>query len=291
MDTASLESTSAQGHLTLTFTMKSPADCAAVRNQLQASTGELYKAGDAMGTLHYCRFIALDELTVCMLADYDGELESVLDDLPRHFGPVLDPLLAHVSDAPPTPVASHARAFIDWATDQCGNAMIGYSAAPGVTARRLKSLAIAAGIELDPAEAQQLPLLVIMPMKGRLATLALTGGLKLLNSYLAKGGDAVGTVHFAHLVDLSNDRVGFFTVYDGPFSKYAQDFADQLGPAFDLIFKFTATAPPTPTSKNAAPFTQWVYDHDLPPLAFYSAYPGLLVQDVKALLADSTSGQ
>ena len=284
-------SNTAQGHLTLTFPMKSPADCAAVRSQLQASTAELYQAADAMGTLHYCRFIALDDLTVCMLADYDGELESVLDDLPRHFGPVLDPLLAHVSDASPTPVADHAEAFVAWASARCSKSMIGYSAAPGLTARQIKSLATTAGIELDPAGAAQLPLLVIMPMKGRVASLALAGGLKLLNSYLAKGGDSVGTVHFAHLVDLSKDRIGFFTIYDGPFSKYSQDFADQLGPAFDLIFKFTATSPPTPTSKNAAPFTKWVADHDLPPLAFYSAYPGLLVQDIKALIADGASVQ
>ena len=77
---------STQGHLTLTFPMKSPADCAAVRSHLQASTAELYQAADAMGTLHYCRFIALGDDTVCMLADFDGELESVLDDLPQHFG-------------------------------------------------------------------------------------------------------------------------------------------------------------------------------------------------------------
>ena len=105
--------TAAQGHLTLTFPMKSPADCAAVRSLLQDSTAELYRAADAMGTLHYCRFIALGDDTVCMLADFDGELESVLDDLPQHFGPVLDPLLAHVSDPPPTPVASHAQAFVE----------------------------------------------------------------------------------------------------------------------------------------------------------------------------------
>ena len=281
----------AQGPLTLTFPLKSPADCAAVRSLLQASTAELYRAGDAMGTVHYCRFIALDEVTVCMLADFDGELESVIDDLPKHFGPVLDPLLAHVSNAPPTPVANHADAFGAWATDQCKKGFISYSCAPGVTARHIKSLATAAGLELDPVGAPQLPLLVIMPMKGPVATLALAGGVKLLKRYISKGGDSVGTVHFAYLVNLGNDRVGFFTLYDGPFDKYAQDFADQLGPAFDLIFKFTATKPATPTSKNAAPFTKWVKDHDLPPLAFYSAYPGLLVQDVKALLADSASAQ
>ena len=281
----------AQGHLTLTFPMKSPADCAAVRSQLQASTTELSRAGDAMGTLHYCRFIALGDETVCMLADFDGELESVLGALPQHFGAVLDPLLAHVSDAPPTPVARHAQEFVKWATTQCLKPFISYAAAPGATVQQIKSLAAEAGIELDPADAQQLPLLVILPMKGRVATLALAGGVKLLRRYISKGGDAVGTVHFAYLVDLGDDRVGFFTLYDGPFDKYAQDFADQLGPAFDLIFKFTTTSPPNPTSKNAAPFTKWVKDHDLVPLAFYSAYPGLLTQDVKALLADGAAVQ
>ena len=81
--------------------------------------------------------------------------------------------------------------------------------------------------------------------------------------------------------------VGFFTIYDGPFEKYTQDFADRLGPAFDLLFRFTKNPPPTPTAKNAGPFSAWVRDHDLAPLAFYSGYPGLQVQDVKALLSGS----
>ena len=274
------------GHLTLIFPLKSAADCAAVRNQMPALVGDLYRAADAMGTLHYCRFIALDESMICLLADFDGELEAVLEDLPKYLGPVLDPILAHVSDPPPTPVASNAESFVDWATAHATKPYLSYTSAPGVTAQQIKSLANTAGIELDVAGAQQLPLLVIMPMKGRLSILALAGGLKLLKSYVTKGGDAVGTVHFAHLVELPENRVGFFTIYDGPFDKYAQDFADQLGPAFDLIFKFTATSPPTPTSKNAGPFTTWVKEHDLAPLAFYSAYPGLQAQDVKALLAD-----
>ena len=64
-----------------------------------------------------------------------------------------------------------------------------------------------------------------------------------------------------------------------------QDFAEKLGPAFDLIFKFTVDPPPTPTAKNAEAFTKWVQAHDLPPLGFYAAYPGLQVQDVRELLA------
>ena len=98
-------------------------------------------------------------------------------------------------------------------------------------------------------------------------------------------------MHFAHLVSLANNQLGFFTVYDGDFEKYTQDFAEKLGPAFDLLFKFTVNPPPTPTAKNAAAFTRWVEAHDLAPLGFYSAYPGLQVQDIRELLATGTAVQ
>ncbi len=71
-----------QGHLTIIFPMKSAADCAAVCNEMPALIPDLYRAADTMGTLHYCRFIVLNEDTVCLLADFDGELEEVLEDLP-----------------------------------------------------------------------------------------------------------------------------------------------------------------------------------------------------------------
>ena len=275
-----------EGHLTLTFPMKSRADSATVRGQFPALVAELSRAADAIGTLHYCRLTALDDGTVLLLADFDGHLEAVLADLPKHLGPVLDPVLAHVSNPPPTPVADNPMAFIAWARARYIKAFADYITAPGVTAQKIKSAATTAGIELDAESATQLPLLVIMPMKSRFSVLAVTGALKVLRSYLKNGGDSVGTVHFAHLVSLPGNHVGFFTIYDGPFDKYTQDFADHLGPAFDLMFKFTKNPPPTPTSKNAASFSQWVKDHDLAPLAFYSGYPGLHVQDVRALLAD-----
>ena len=162
----------AQGHLTLSFPMKSDADGAAVRDQFPALVAELARAADAMGTLHYCRLLALEDGTVLLLADFDGHLEAVLADLPKHLGPVLDPVLAHVSNPPPTPVADDPTAFVAWARPRCIKAFADYSAAPGVTARTIKSAAIEAGVELDAESAAQLPLLVIMPMKGRSSVLA-----------------------------------------------------------------------------------------------------------------------
>ena len=71
--------------------------------------------------------------------------------------------------------------------------------------------------------------------------------------------------------------------------KYFQDFADKTSFTFDSIFPHVEGAPPTPVAKNAQAFYQWGLDYNYPPIGFYSAYPGLSVQDIRALLADHKS--
>ena len=274
-----------QDHLTLRFPMKSAADCAAAREKIPALVADLYRGADATGIIHYCRFIELDG-TIYLLADYDGELETVLAAMAKHLGAVFEPLLALGGEPPPMPLADNTAAFVKWASAHCLKYMLEYSALPGVSVQKIKATAAAAGIELEPYSGQQLALLPIMPMKGRLAVLAIGGVFALLKGLLTKGADGVGTVHFVHLVEFPGLKIGFFTVYDGPWDKYLQDFAENMGPAFDTLFRTTKTSPPFPTSKHAAEFSQWVFDHELKPLAFYAAYPGLQVQDIKTLFAN-----
>ena len=273
------------GHLTLALTMKSPADGQALRDKVPGVMPAFSKAADAVGTLHYYRLIALDDTRFIFLAEYDGELEAILRAIATKLGPVMDDIFSHVDAPPPMPVASNPDSFVDWAVENQISPFTVYEAYPGVSVQEIKSRADAAGITLDDSGVQQRPLLVVMPMKSRLAMAAVRMAFSVLQRYLAKGGDEVGTVHFAHLVSLPNNQLGFFTVYDGDFEKYTQDFAEKLGPAFDLLFKFTVNPPPTPTAKNAEAFTKWVQAHDLPPIAFYAAYPGLQVQDIRELLA------
>ena len=85
------DGTGGQGHLTLAFPMKSRAASSAVRDTMAGLQADLYEAADAVGTLHYCRFIAVDDEAVYLLADFDGRLDAVLEDLAEHLGPVLDP--------------------------------------------------------------------------------------------------------------------------------------------------------------------------------------------------------
>ena len=50
------------------------------------------------------------------------------------------------------------------------------------------------------------------------------------------GSDAIGTLHVAHFVGFENNHLGFFTIFDGDFAKYIQDFADKNALVFDTLF-------------------------------------------------------
>lgn len=277
--------TGVQSHLTIAFPLKSPADAEALAQKLPPLMPDLARAADTIGTVHYSRFVVLSERTLLFLADFDGELEALLRSLAKHAGPVFDAALEHVANPPSTPVASNDEAFIKWATVHNLNPKAVYTAYPTGTVKDIKARAEAAGVT---GTSEQLPFLVIMPLKSGLAATILEEGVfRVAGPILVNGSDSIGTLHLAHFVPLEDNKLGFFTVYDGPFDKYIQDFAEKLGPVFDLLFKFVVDPPPTPTAKNADALTKWVAAHDLPPIGMYKSYPGLTVQDVNALLADA----
>jgi hypothetical protein len=91
-------------------------------------------------------------------------------------------------------------------------------------------------------------------------------------------------------VPLEDNQIGFFTVYDGSFDKYIADFTKNIGEVFDLIFKFTKDPPPSPCRKHLQEFIDFAAGANRTPIGFYQAYPGLTVQDIHALIADSKSG-
>ena len=99
-----------------------------------------------------------------------------------------------------------------------------------------------------------------MSFKSRLRAFAL----KLVAEALLhdKGNEAlesVGTVHFSDFVPFESDQMGFFTIYDGEFEPYTQDFADKATVVFDTLFPHVIGAPPTSVAKNAQAFYQWAY--------------------------------
>ena len=275
-----------QSHFTLSFPIKSPADAKALAEQLPPMMPQLFQAQDAIGTVHYSRFTVLSEKTLLFLGDFDGEFGQLMTDLASHAGPVFDAIFQHVNSPPPAPVASNAEAFVEWTSAHLLHPVNLYTAYPGVTAKEIKTMASAADVS-DSSE--QRPFLVILPIKSSLAFIEVKLLLLARGSGTTKDLDKVGTPHFAQFVPLEDNQIGFFTVYDGTFDTYIADFTKNIGKVFDLIFKFTKGPPPSPCRKHLQEFIDFAAGANRTPIGFYSAYPGLSVQDIHALISDSKS--
>jgi len=275
-----------QNHFTLSFPLKSPSDAKLLADQLPPLMPELFRANDTIGTVHYSRFTVLSEKTLLFLGDFDGEFGQLMADLARQAGPVFDAIFRHVENAPPTPVASNVDAFVEWTASQLIDAVNLYTAYPSVTAKEIKTLASAADVA---GNGVLNPFLVILPIKSKLAFIEVKLILRIRGSGTTKDLDKVGTPHFAQFVPLEDNQIGFFTVYDGSFDKYIADFTKNIGPVFDLIFKFTKDPPPSPCRKHLQEFIDFAAGANRAPIGFYQNYPGLSVQDIHALIADSKS--
>ena len=275
-----------QSHFTLSFPLKAPADTRALSEQLSAVMPTLYRAADTIGTIHYARFTVLSERTLLFLGDFDGEFSQLMTDLAKLAGPIFDAVFAHVDGLPPTPVALNTEAFVDWAAAHLVHPLMVYTAYPDVTAKEIKALAAAADVT---GAAELNPFLVILPIKSKLAFIEVELIKRARTRGTQKDLDTVGTPHFAQFVPLEDNQIGLFTVYDGSFDKYIADFTKNIGHVFDLIFKFTKDLPPSPCRKHLQEFIDFAAAASRTPIGFYQAYPGLTVQDIHALIADSKS--
>lgn len=275
-----------QNHFTLSFPLKSPSDAKVLAERLPPLMPGLFQAQDALGTIHYSRFTVLSEKTLLFVGDFDGEFSELMTGLANLSGPVFDAILQHVANPPAVPVADRTETFVEWTADHLLDAINLYTAYPEVTAKEIKALAAAADVN---GAGELNPFLVILPMKSRLAFAEVKLILRARGHGTTGDLDKVGTPHFAQFVPLEDNQVGFFTVYDGSFDKYIADFTKNIGGVFDLLFKFTKGAPPSPCRKYLPEFIDFAAGANRVPIGFYQAYPGLSVQDIHALIADSKS--
>jgi hypothetical protein len=273
-----------QSHFTLSFPLKSPADAKALAEQLPPLMADLFKAADVIDRIHYSRFTILSEKTLLFLADFDGEFGQLMADLGKAAGPLFDAIFQHVANPPAVPVADHVDAFVEWTAEHLVHALNLYTAYPDVTVKEIKALASAAAVS---GASELHPFLVILPIKSKLAFIEVQLLLRARGHGTTTDLDKVGTPHFAQFVPLEDNQIGFFTVYDGSFDKYIADFTKNIGQVFDLIFKFTKNPPPSPCRKHLQEFIDFAAGANRTPIGFYQAYPGLSVQDIHALIADS----
>ena len=275
-----------QSHLVIDFPIKAPASAKALTDELPPLMPDFAKVQDDIGTVHFSRFMVKGDEKLLFLSDIDGEIDDHIKRLVERAGPVFDFIFKHVEDPPATPVASNRERVIKWLKHQIREPLDTYFADEDASVQDIKAAARAAGFT---GNTQQHALALYMPVKSRLQGFALKLVAMVLGDKGKKSSDAIGTLHFAPWVPFENNRLGFFTIYDGDFEKYVQDFAEKNGFVFDALFPHISGAPPTPVVKNAQAFRQWAAENNYPAIGFYSAYPGLSVLDIRALLADRKS--
>ena len=273
-----------QNHLVIDFPISGPANAKALPDELPALMPDLARAQDDLGTVHFSRFMVEGDEKLLFLSDIDGEVEPHIERLVESAGPVFDAIFQHVADPPGTPVSGNPLGVAKWLKRHVREPIDTYFAYEDATVQDIKASAREAGFA---GSASQGCLLTYWTFKSRLRAFALklVAG-ALVGDKADRASDSIGTLHVAHFVPFENNHIGFFTVYDGDFAKYIQDFADKDSFVFDTLFPHIVGAPPTPVAKNAQAFYQWALDNNYPAIGFYSAYPGLSVQDIRALLAD-----
>ncbi len=273
-----------QSHLTIHFPLKSPADAKAVAAELPPLMPDFAKVQDTLGTVHYSRFVVLGDNSLFFLADLDGEPQTLVGNLATSAGPVFDTIFKHVANPPLKPVAGNPEAFAKWVKEHGPRPLVEYVAFEGASVQDIKSAAAAAGFK---GTGEQHPLLLSMPLKSAVKAFILEEVvLRASIGKMAKGADSVGTLHFAFFVPLADKHLGFFTVFDGTFDKYIDDFAEKIGPTFDLMFEYVIDPSPSPVAKHPREFLNYATANNMAPIGFYSAYPGLSVVDIRSLLAD-----
>jgi hypothetical protein len=271
-------------HFTIAFPLKSPADATALTTLLPPLMPKFMEAEDSIGTIHYSRFTVLSEKTLLFLGDFDGEYATLMANLAKSSGPLFDSIFQHVTNPPAAPVTNNVAAFVEWTAEHLIHAVNLYTAYPEVTAKEIKALALRAGVD---GGGELRPFLVILPAKSRIAFFEIQLLLRARGRGITKDLDTVGTPHFAQFVPLEDNQIGFFTVYDGNFDTYIADFTKNIGQVFDLLFKFTKGAPPSPCRKHLQEFIDFANGANRAPIGFYQAYPGLSVQDIHALINDA----
>jgi hypothetical protein len=94
----------------------------------------------------------------------------------------------------------------------------------------------------------------------------------------------LGIVHYARFAFVG-DHLLIITIYDGNFNDYIDLFIDELGTVFTkLLVHLEGWPEGKAVHENRQLFLDFIRDHDIPTIGkLYRAYPGLGVEEIKAL--------
>src|SRR5688500_2154798 len=77
----------------------------------------IWRALDKIKTVHFARFVFLDNTKLAVLTTYDCTFDTYISEFIDEIGDVFNAVLQHVDGAPPVPVQKHRQAFLDYVRD------------------------------------------------------------------------------------------------------------------------------------------------------------------------------
>ncbi len=104
--------------LTLVMRIKSDSDFNDLKSLIEgmqalpADRNPIVSALDRIGTVHFARFVFIEERLLAVITTYDGSFERYINAFIDAIGGVFDKLLAHVENAPRLPVADNREEFL-----------------------------------------------------------------------------------------------------------------------------------------------------------------------------------
>ena len=273
-----------QSQLVVDFPIKAPANAKAVAEELPPLMPDFASVQDDLGTVHFSRFMVEGDQKLLFLSDIDGETDQHIERLVESAGPVFDAIFRHVDDPPGTPVAGNPEKVSKWLKHHVHKPLDTLFAYEDASVSGHQGLRACRPLRRQHLAEPPADLHVhqVAWARPRLEIDEGPGGEEGPRS----DGKCWDGAFPGVACPLRTNHLGFFTIFDGDFAKYAQDFADKTSFVFDAVFHHVDGAPPTPVAKNPQAFYQWALEANHPPIGFYSAYPGLSVQDIHALLAD-----
>jgi len=97
---------------------KTPVGRATITMALGQNLDTLYSGLDNVGTIHFARFIIVEN-NLCMISTYDGDFSSYVRDFIVSIGSVFDAILVHIEGGDAVvPTKEHVEAFVDWVHDR-----------------------------------------------------------------------------------------------------------------------------------------------------------------------------
>jgi hypothetical protein len=138
---------------------------------------------------------------------------------------------------------------------------------------------------------EQTPLTHIVPIKDSLVRRWLLRAVLHAVSSVASRWQAegtlggIGSIHFAQWIRLDDDRLLFFSNYDGSWESYLGDFIAKASKWLTAIWTNTEGFPSTQWlilkgASQGQTFKQWTRGHQIPTTVWYGAYPDLTVNNV-----------